>query len=139
MINSSSTNSPTLSFHNIADATLGSRPSLGTMAQGSPLLRTTHNLDLTYQFYPHFHPYVLPLARELSDTHSVADMLAMNVQYQTDPANDSIKSIPGSTPVLLSNLPAGTQLLDSDQKPVSIGTPLNLADTSPLAVAVPTG
>jgi hypothetical protein len=109
------------------------------MTQGSPLLRTTHNLDLTYQFYPHFHPYVLPLAKELSDTHSVGDMLAMNVRYQTDPANHSIKSIPGTTRVLLSNLPAGTQLLDSDQNPVSIGTPLNLADISSLAVVVPTG
>jgi hypothetical protein len=139
MINSSSTNSPTLSFHNIVDATLGSRSSLGTIAPEPPLLRTTQNLDLTYQFYPHFHPYVLPLARELSDTDSVADMLAMNVQYQTDPANGSIKSIPGSTRVLLSNLPAGTQLLDSDQNPVPVGSPLSLADTSAFAIVVPAG
>ena len=138
MINYSSTNSPALSFHSLADATLGSQPSLGTGA-GGPILRTTHHLDLTYQFYPHFHPYVLPLARELSDTDSVADMLAMNVQYQTDPADGSIKSIPGSTRVVLSNVPAAVQLLDADENPIPFGAPLTLADASPLGVVVPSG
>jgi hypothetical protein len=98
MINYSSTNSPALSFHSLVDATLGSRPSLGT-SPGGPLLRTTHNLDLTYQFYPHFHPYVLPLANKLSETDSVAGMLAMNVQYRTSSADGSMKSIPGTTRV----------------------------------------
>ena len=92
MINYSSTNSPALSFHNIADATLGSQLSLGTIVQGRPLLRTTYNLDLIYQFYPHFHPYVLQLARKLSDTDSVAGMLAMNVQYQTNSLDGSTRA-----------------------------------------------
>jgi hypothetical protein len=139
MINYSSTNSPIPSFHGIADATLGSQLGLGLIEQGRPLLRTTYSLDLTYQFYPHFHPYVLPLARKLSDTDSVADMLTMNVQYQADPLDGSIKSIPGSTRVVLSNVPSTAQLLDSDQNPVPIGAPLNLADTSSLAVVVLAG
>ena len=138
MIDSSSTNSPPLSFHSLADATLGSRPSLGT-SSGGPLFRTTHNLDLTYQFYPHFHPYVLPLANKLSETDSVAGMLAMNVQYRTNSADGSLKSIPGSTRVVLSNVPSGVQLLDADQNPVPIGAPLNLADAGPLGVVVPAG
>ena len=54
MINYSSTNSFTPSFHGIADATLGSQLGLGPVEQGRPLLRTTYNLDLTYWFYPHF-------------------------------------------------------------------------------------
>src|SRR3984957_12455546 len=132
-------NSPTSSFHTIADATLGTRPTLGIVQVGQPLLRTTYHLDLTYQFYPHFHPYVLPLARKLSDTDSVAEMLAMNVQYQTNPLDGSIKSIPGSTRVVLSSVPAGAQLLDSDQNPLPIGAPLYLDDPSSFAVVVPAG
>jgi hypothetical protein len=139
MINYSSTNSRALSFHNITDATLGAQLNLGTIVQGRPLLRTAYNLKLTYQFQPHFHPYVLQLARKLSDTDSVAQMLAMNVQYQTNPADGSIKTVPGSTRVVLSNVPDGAQLLDSNQNPVPIGAPLNLADISPLAVVVPAG
>jgi Tc toxin complex TcA C-terminal TcB-binding domain len=139
MINYSSTNSRALSFHNITDATLGAQLNLGTIVQGRPLLRTAYSLKLTYQFQPHFHPYVLQLARKLSDTDSVAQMLAMNVQYQTNLADGSIKTIPGSTRALLSNIPEGAQLLDSNQNPVPIGAPLNLADISPLAVVVPAG
>jgi Tc toxin complex TcA C-terminal TcB-binding domain len=139
MINYSSTNSRALSFHNITDATLGAQLNLGTIVQGRPLLRTAYNLKLTYQFQPHFHPYVLQLARKLSATDSVAQMLAMNVQYQTNPADGSIKTIPGSTRALLSNVPGGAQLLDSNQNPVQIGAPLNLADVSALAVVVPAG
>jgi hypothetical protein len=134
-----SNNSSTSSFHTIVDATLGTQRSLGTVQVGQPLLRTIYHLDLTYQFYPHFHPYVLPLARKLSETDSVAEMLAMNVQYQTNSLDGSIKSIPGSTRVVLSSVPLGAQLLDSTQNPVPIGAPLNLVDTSSLAVVVPAG
>jgi len=139
MINYSSTNSRALSFHNITDATLGAQLNLGTIVQGRPLLRTAYNLKLTYQFQPHFHPYVLQLARKLSDTDSVAQMLAMNVQYQTNPVDGSIKTIPGSTRVVLSSVPGGAQLLDSNQNLAPIGAPLNLADVSALAVVVPAG
>ena len=132
-------NSLTSSFHTIVDATLGTPPTLGIVQVGHPLLRTAYHLDLTYQFFPHFHPYVLPLARKLSDTDSVAKMLAMNVQYQTNPLDGSIKSIPGSTRVVLSSVPAGAQLLDSEQNPVPMGAPLNLLDASSLAVLVPAG
>src|SRR5580704_11362687 len=132
-------NSLTSSFHTLVDATLGTPPTLGIVQVGNPLLRTAYHLDLTYQFYPHFHPYVLPLARKLSDTDSVAEMLAMNVQYQTNPLDGSIKSIPGSTRVVLSSLPSSAQLLDSDQDPVPIGAPLHLVDTSSLAVVLPAG
>lgn len=126
MINSSLNNSPTLSFHNIANANLGSKLNAGT-----------YDLALTYRFYPHFHPYVLQLARKLSETDSVADMLAMNVQYQTNP-DGSIQAIPGSTRAVLSSFP-GTQLLDNNQNPVLPGAPLNLADTSSLTVLIPDG
>ena len=139
MSNYFSTKSSTSSFHSIVDATLGSQHSSGTTQAGQPFLRTTYHLDLTYQFYPHFHPYVLPLARKLSDTDSVAEMLAMNVQYQTNPLDGSIKSIPDSTRVVLSSVPSGAQLLDSDQNPVPIGAPLYLVDTSSLAVVLPAG
>ena len=40
---------------------------------------------------------------------------------------------------MLVSVPSGAQLLDSDQNPVPIGAPLNLADTNSLAVVVPAG
>ena len=65
---------------------------------------TTYNVSLTYQFYPHFHPYVLQLAKELSDTDSVFDLLAMNVLYQANP-DGSLQAIPDSTRAVLFSRP----------------------------------
>src|SRR5579863_9055318 len=73
---------------------------------------TTYNVSLSYQFYPHLHPYVLQLARTLAQTDSVPDMLGMSVLYTTNP-DGSIQAIDDSTRALLSVLPGGAQLLDS--------------------------
>src|ERR1039458_9408079 len=64
---------------------------------------TTYNLNLSYRFSPHFHPYVPQLAKELSDTDSVFDLLAMNVLYQAN-SDGSLLGTPDSKRAGLSNL-----------------------------------
>ena len=130
------------SFHNALDANV--RPYQGYQVVGGwgPInanILTTYNLDVTYQFFPHFHPYVLQLARELSETDSVFDLLAMNVSYQANP-DGSLQAIRNSTRAVLSAAPTSTQLLDANQNKVLAGAPLTLMDAgSPLSVLIPNG
>ncbi len=101
---------------------------------------TTYNVSLAYQFYPHLHPYVLPLARTLSQTDSVFDMLAMNILYATNP-DGSLQAIADSTRALLSSLPAGAQLLDGAGNPAVAGAPLSILNgaSATLAIQIPAG
>jgi hypothetical protein len=96
------------SFHNEIDTNVHAyqtyQPKSGWVTNPATLL-TTYSLNLTYQFHPHFHPYVLQLARELSDTDSVFDLLAMNVLYQQTDSNGSLEAIPNSTGAVLFSLP----------------------------------
>ena len=81
-------NSTGNSFHLQTDSGVRVTQTYNTLSGWGPnpaSVLTTYNLTLTYQFYPHFHPYVLQLARELSQTDSVFDLLAMNVLYQANP------------------------------------------------------
>ena len=127
-------------FHNGVDANVHSLQAFQGQLGWGPItgaLLTTYHLGLTYQFYPHFHPYVLQLARELSDTDSVFDLLGMNVLYQPN-ADGSWQAIPGSTRALLFSLPAGAQLLDANQNQVVAGAPLTVLDSNaPLSVSIP--
>src|SRR5580704_4323302 len=132
---------PTLNnFHNGIDTNIHSFQAFQSQAGWGPIkapILTTYNIGLTYQFYPHFHPYVLQLARELSDTDSVFDLLGMNVLYQTN-SDGSLQAIPNSTRAVLFNLPAGAQLLDANQNPVLSGGPLTLLDSNtPLSISIP--
>jgi hypothetical protein len=98
---------------------------------------TNYNFTASYQFRTFLHPYVLQLARELSSTDSVFDMLAMNVLYQSN-SDGSLQAIPDSTQALLVSPVAG--IVDSLQNPVLPGAPLTLLDTNtPLAITLPVG
>ncbi len=101
---------------------------------------TTYNVSLSYQFYPHLHPYVLQLARTLSQTDSVFDLLAMNVLYATNP-DGSLQAIDDSTRAILSSLPAGAQLLDGAGNPAVAGAPLSILNgaSSTLQIQIPSG
>jgi hypothetical protein len=131
------------SFHNEIDTNVHAyqmyQPKSGWGANPATLL-TTYSLNLTYQFYPHFHPYVLQLARELSNTDSVFDLLAMNVLYQQANSDGSLVAIPDSTEALLFSLSGTVQAVDSNQNPLLAGASLTLLDSNaPLSVNVPTG
>src|SRR5580658_8817766 len=115
-------NLPGMSFHNTMDLNVNALAIYRPQPVSAPITSgfiTTYNLNLTYKFYPHFHPYVTQLARELSDTDSVFDLLAMNVLYQPNSdGSGSIQAISNSTRAILSSLPTGVQLLDGNQKQV---------------------
>jgi len=120
------------SFHNLIDATIRPFQAYQPKSGWGPILSnilTTYNLNVTYKFFPHFHPYVLQLAQELSQTDSVFDLLAMNVSYQANP-DGSLQAIPNSTQAVLSSAPTVTQLLDANQNPVLSGAALILLDAS---------
>jgi hypothetical protein len=130
----------TTSFHNTVDANVRAlqaynpRTGWGSIVAS---LYTTYNFALSYQFYPHYHPYVLQLARKLAETDSVYDLLAMNVEYQANP-DGSLQAIPNSTRGLLATIPGTAQLLDANQTPVLPGAPLTILDSNtPLAITVP--
>ena len=130
----------TTSFHNTVDSNVRAlqayNPRTGWGSFVAPLY-TTYNFNLSYQFYPHYHPYVLQLARTLAETDSVYDLLAMNVEYQANP-DGSLQAIPNSTRAVLASVPGGAQLLDANQKPVLPGAPLTILDSNtPLAISVP--
>jgi len=130
------------SFHNLIDATIRPFQAYQPKSGWGPILSnilTTYNLNVTYKFFPHFHPYVLQLAQELSQTDSVFDLLAMNVSYQANP-DGSLQAIPNSTQAVLSSAPTVTQLLDANQNPVLSGAALILLDaSSPLSFIIPNG
>ena len=130
------TNLTEKSFHNGGDITVRSYEINRSRCRST---LTTYSLNLTYQFYPHFHPYVLQLAQKLSETDSVFDLLAMNVQYQVNP-DGSLLAIPDSTRAVLSSLPPNApQLVDTiNNKQVLFGAPLTIMDTNtPLSVIIP--
>jgi hypothetical protein len=136
------TNSVAKSFHNEIDTAVRAyqvfQPQLGWGPNPAGQV-TTYAFDVTYQFHPHFHPYVLQLARELSDTDSVSDLLAMNALYQAN-TDGSLQAIPDSTRATLFSLPGGAQLVDANQKPVLAGAPLTILDSNtPLSISVPSG
>src|SRR5260370_22872135 len=131
-------NSTANSFHNRLDTNVRAYQAFNPKGWGpirAPVL-TTYTQKVTYQFFPHFHPYVLQLARELTETDSVFDLLAMNVLYQANP-DGSLQAIPDSTRAVIS-FAGGAQLLDANQDPVVTGAPLTLLDSSsPLSISIP--
>src|SRR5260370_31942997 len=113
------------SFHNEIDTNVHAYQTyqpISGWGTNPATLRTTYTLNLTYQFYPHFHPYVLQLGRKLSKTDSVFDLLAMNVLYQAN-SDGSLQAIPDSTRAVLFSLPGGAQFLDAHQKPALTAAP----------------
>ena len=132
-----------MSFHTTLDTDVRAYQTYQAKTGWGPILAnelTTYNTNVAYQFRPFFHPYVQQLAKELSDTDSVFDLLGMNVLYEINPADGSMNAIPDSTRAVLSGLPAGAQLLDSKQKPALMGAPLILLDNNTsLSVNIPNG
>src|ERR1039458_5424773 len=100
----------TTSFHGTLDSNVRAVQAYNPKIGWGPILAplyTTYNFSLSYQFYPHFHPYVLQLAETLSETDSVSDLLGMDVLYQSN-SDGSLQAISNSTRAMLSSLPAAS-------------------------------
>ena len=75
------------------------KPGLGWTATTIEKHITIQERTLSYQFYPHFHPYVTELVRRLTEG-SVRGLQATDTEYVEDP-DGTLETLPGSTIVAL--------------------------------------
>jgi hypothetical protein len=129
-------------FHNYWDANVRSNQgyavATGWSDQFPPPITTTTR-DLTYRFYPHFHPYVRQLTQRLIKgappklLPGVASMEAVDTEYVRK--NDgSLATLPDST---RATLPAPLKALQvSDNVPISLlaGAPLTISDGTEIRI-----
>jgi hypothetical protein len=97
---------------------------------------TIRNRSLTYQFFPHFHPYVLPLIQRLNDG-GLPSLQDADTTYLPQPDN-------GQPLVVLPNTSRGTLAANAtvtrngSSLALSAGTPLALADGTSISIAAGT-
>lgn len=123
-----------ISFHSSVDTLLPSFQRYFPQPISDPLKpfwRTYRDITLAYRFYPHFHPYVLPLAEALTDGGAPA-LQALNTQYISNP-DQTLQTIPNSTRAVLN---AAINTTDSQGTAVTLlsGTPLTLPDGTVLVL-----
>jgi hypothetical protein len=100
----------------------------------------TADTSLTYQFFPHFHPYVTALIQRLNEG-GVAELLASDTLYQPQPNPNNgqplpLNVLPNSTRAILS-VGANASRPDGTLVALPAGAPLTLADST--GVVIPSG
>lgn len=128
-------------FHGYYDAKAGALQRT-FIATAVPVRRkhfTIKEWDLSYRFYPHFHPFVAELVKRLIEG-SVHGLQATDTDYRKNTGGIFVV-LPGSTQVLLPNgtpitLPNGTQvtLLGNTRATLADGTSLALPDGTNMAL-----
>jgi len=120
-------------FHGYYDAKAGAirRTELNKALPVGRKHFTIKEWDLSYRFYPHFHPYVGELVKRLIEG-SVSGLQAADTDYQKD-SDGALTILPGSTQV---QLPNGTLVILPDGKEVTLlsGTRATLAHGTSLAL-----
>lgn len=99
---------------------------------------TLRDRSLTYQFFPHFHPYVPALIRRLNDG-GITELLDSDTLYlpQPNPQNGQFQPLtvlPNSTRATLQATVNATRP-DGTSVPLTPGTPLTLPDNTVVAIA----
>lgn len=114
------------SFHNYEDTTMKMNTEIEHLNQRHII---TQEKMISYDFYPHFHPYVVRLIRELLE-NSFSGLQEVDTKYVN--TNGVLEILPNSTRVALSadinvtlagqqmKIPAGTQFLLPDETEVTI-------------------
>jgi hypothetical protein len=99
---------------------------------------TLTNRKLSYQFFPHFHPYVPDLIHRLNDggLPELEDSDTLYLPQPNPPPGQPLTVIPDSTRATLLNAAAGSRP-DGSAAPLTAGTPLTLAHGT--VVTVPSG
>lgn len=92
--------------------------------------------NLSYRFYPHFHPFVLDLVKSLN-AGSVAGLEAEDTHYQTNSSDGSFIPLPDSTRVTLLTATQATRFSDGASLGLPVGAHLTLADGT--VVTIPNG
>ncbi len=108
---------------------------------GQPAYITLRNRNLTYQFFPHFHPYVPDLIHRLNDG-GASELLASDTLYLPQPNPPSgqplqpLSVISDSTrATLLTNVPTAARPNGGPLLPLTAGTPLTLPGGTAVTVA----
>src|SRR5215468_731018 len=133
---------PKQSFHNLVDANTRAYQIANVQYQWNPGQGyiTTRNRSLTYQFFPHFHPYVPQLIGRLNDG-GVAELQDSDTLYLPQPnpptALKPLTVIPNSTRATLTANVAAVRPADGTTLSLTAGTPLTLPDQT--IVTIPVG
>lgn len=120
------------SFHDMIDRSRSFSDLLNGRGQLAPIYITLRNRNLSYQFFPHFHPYVPDLIHRLNDG-GLNELLASDTLYLPQPNPPSgqpfqpLLVIPDSTrATLLTNVPTAARPNGGPLLPLTAGTPLTL-------------
>lgn len=98
---------------------------------------TIRNRSLSYQFFPHFHPYVLPLVQRLNEG-GLADLQDADTTYLPQPDNGQpLTVMPGTSRGTLAADLSATRA-DGTAVALTAGTPVALADGTGLSLAAGT-
>lgn len=134
---------PKQSFHNLVDANTRAYQVANNQYQWNPGQGyiTTRDRSLTYQFFPHFHPYVPQLISRLNDG-GVAELQDSDTLYlpQPNPPNalQPLTVIPNSTRATLTANVSAFRPADGTTLSLPAGTPLTLPDQTQVAVPIGT-
>jgi hypothetical protein len=117
------------SFHNTADTARGYQIYTGNNWKTYPLYVTLRNRSLTYQFFPHFHPYVPALIDRLNDSGflGLQDSDTLYLPQPNPPAGQPLQPltpIPSSTRATLLTNVTGHRPNGGAAVALSAGTPV---------------
>jgi hypothetical protein len=133
----------TKSFHNLTDTQVRAfqvyKPGIGWGTSWVKWI-SLRDRSLTYQFFPHFHPYVAQLTQRLNEW-GIGALQDSDTWYepQPNPSNGHLLPLtvlPNSTRAILSAAVTGTRP-DGTNVSLSAGTPLALPDSA--TVTIPAG
>lgn len=134
---------PKQSFHNYVDQNTRAYQvsTVNNQWNATQSYITLRDRSLTYQFFPHFHPYVLQLIRRLNEG-GIAELQDSDTLYlpQPNPPNNlqPLTVIPNSTRATLTANVTAIRPADGTTLSVSAGTPLTLPDQTQVTVPVGT-
>src|SRR5581483_12188205 len=119
------------SFHNSIDSARAYQIYDGVNWKNFPLYITTRNRSLSYQFFPHFHPYVPALIQRLNEG-GFPQLQDSDTLYlpQPNPPDGQVMQplqvVPGSTRAALVANVTGTRPNSGPSVPLYAGTPIQL-------------
>src|SRR2546426_2813644 len=126
------------SFHNLTDQQIHAYQTCVKGKWGGGSYVTLRNRSLTYQFFPHFHPYVVPLVHRLNDGGiselQESDTLYLPLPPPTNGQPLPLNVLPDTTRAILSKTVTAFRP-DNSAVSLSAGTPLTLPDNTMVAIA----
>lgn len=112
-------------FHQYSDAKVNGKYSVGVQVAPIGAQTTTTTRELSYRFYPHFHPYITELVRRLIEG-SVRGLQATDTEYADNP-DGTLKVLQNS---VLAALTADVNVTDpgNKQRTIQKGAQVRLFD-----------